>query len=632
MRPRLHPTLRLSRALATLALCVWPLAGAVAQPGDPVRQAASAAVQADPAVAAAAATVFQAHPAFSTAAAAVRSARSVAASPPDRTGASSVLRLLSHGRSALGSGVADDPGVMARWYPFVEAGERAALQAVRAAYDLQRQRDLLALADQQLAWLDALVTTLRTAPGASHGTDAEGEQIQLQVAQAQRRQAAARVALQEATRRFEARVGAGAAKADGPFRALRDEPPSQLDQVVATALASHPAISAREAEHGLVFAMHARTRHVADMGDGPPDRGTTSSSQGPVDHARRLAQAWDRQDRACMAVLHDALSAFQVLSAADARMRDAAARIALADAGGRAAPSTDGRRSRLHAIEVSNEVYAARRAQAQANFERAVALAEVWASMGQLTARLGLSPSAAAGGVSPRSPGEAASSRCRTREDGRAMMADASPLGAPIAAPSAGPTGAAAGATPVPQATEPVRSVPSAPQPQPQPQPQPPTDAERAFVTASPRAAPSGPHDVDADVGRAAAVSAQASASVTVVAPTVLAPAMRALLAHWVKAHRTRNVDALAELYAPGFMGHERSRRMWIAKLRADLSGLLPLKFEIDQIEVAPASADRVRLTFRQIQTTGTHMNLVERALVLTPDADRWLIVDDRLL
>ena len=309
---------------------------------------------------------------------------------------------------------------LARWFELVDATEQTALEAAQAYYDVQRFRRLVELAEDNYVQhkYASLQIGSRVRAGVGRGVDLE--QANARLALAESNLATELSNLHDVTARYQRIVG--------------EAPPAKLP--ANTPLAQHlpatPADAARGAiERSAVISasienlraarsavelrraayqprLEARLRSGAGNNfDGIRDQRRDNSAElvlnwnlynGGADQARvrqqadLLNQAADLRDKACRDMRQTAAIAFndtrKLVEQLDYLDRNT---LAIEKARDAYRQQFDiGQRSLLDLLNAENELYTARRAYANAQFDLSVAYARIHAALNQLNAELGI--------------------------------------------------------------------------------------------------------------------------------------------------------------------------------------------------------------------------------------------------
>lgn len=333
---------------------------------------------------------------------------------------------------------------LARYFELLDSTEQIALEAVRAQIDVQRYRRLVQLAEDNYVQHRYAFQQIRSrvSAGVSRGVDLE--QAAARVALAESNLTTELANLHDVTARYQRIVGdAPPAELPPPVR-LSDGVPASAAETIDVALRQSPAISASiEALRSARAAADARrslfqptieARLRAQAGrnlDAIQDQSRVNTAEivmnwnlfnGGSDQARirqqanLVNQAADLRDRACRDTRQIAAIAFNdTRKLADQLVHLERNTLAIEKARDAYRQQFDiGQRSLLDLLNAENEVYTARRAYANAEYDLALAYARTQAAMNQLAATLGIArvDQAAADVAAAWAQGEDAPARC----------------------------------------------------------------------------------------------------------------------------------------------------------------------------------------------------------------------------
>lgn len=331
---------------------------------------------------------------------------------------------------------------MSRYFELLEASEQTALEAARALYDVQRFRRLVALAEDSVEQHRQAAEKIQSRVAAGVGRGVDAEQAQARLALAESNLVTERANLHDVSARYQRVVGDAAPREAGALALFDAGIARQANEALRTALVRSPAISAsienlraaraalqlREAQ--LQPRVEARLRTAAGHNvSGLDGRRTDSAAEvvmswnlfdGGADRARvqqqanLLGQAMDLRDKTCRDVRQTALIAHndgaKLLEQITLLERNTQAIERARDAYRQ--QFDIGQRSLLDLLNAENETYTARRALANARYDRAIALVRAHAALNQLNAQLGL----ARGGLPDEAPawsaGDDGAARC----------------------------------------------------------------------------------------------------------------------------------------------------------------------------------------------------------------------------
>lgn len=394
----------------------------------------------------------------------------------------------------------------ARWFEFVDATEVTALEAVRAHHDVMRQRALVALAEDNYVQHRYANTQIASRVGAGVGRGVDLEQAKARLALAESNLTTETANLHDVTARYARIVGELP-----PPRVGRAAPsgaglPASAGEAGTLAVVNSPAISAAienlraarsttKGREGQMWQPRVEARLRTGLGrnfDGVPDQKRDTSAEvvlnwnlynGGSDQARvrqavdTVNQASDIRDKTCRDTRQQAAIAFndtqkyqQTLEALDRNV------LAIEKARDAYRQQFDiGQRSLLDLLNAENELFTAKRAYANAEYDLLIAQARTLAWGQRLTTQLGLVRMDAAGlEVKNFAAGEDVPSRCpalayepmglvgRTELDQRAaQLVQAAPPVMAVPAASA-PASAASAPEPVKPPAQPkiIRKTP----------------------------------------------------------------------------------------------------------------------------------------------------------------------------
>jgi adhesin transport system outer membrane protein len=335
---------------------------------------------------------------------------------------------------------------LARYFDLLEATEQTTLEAARALYDVQRFQRLVALAEDNYVQHRYASQQIQARFRAGVGRGVDLEQANARLALAESNLTTETANLHDVMARYVRVVGEMPPQRTDvipPLIVLGAELPPSSTEALNRAVVQSPAVSASiEAVRAARLSVQvrdsafqprieARVRSgVGNNFDGVRDQKHDSSAElvlnwnlfnGGSDQARvrqqanLLNQTEDLRDKACQDVRQTAAIAYN-------DTRKLTEQLVLLDRNTLAIEKARdayrqqfdiGQRSLLDLLNAENELYTARRAYANAEYDRALAFARTHASMSQLTAQLGFARPASlndeAGGWSP---GEDAPARC----------------------------------------------------------------------------------------------------------------------------------------------------------------------------------------------------------------------------
>lgn len=499
---------------------------------------------------------------------------------------------------------------MARWFEFIDASEQLALEATRAVYDVQRQRKLVALAEDNLAQHKAAAAKIESRVGTGVGRGVDLDQARARVALAESNLDTELANLHDVAVRYQRIVGESPPPDMGALEVLRAGMPRTAEEALATALAKSPVIAAgienlratRSTESQRRSAYQPRVEARARVGGGK-NYGGVAERQGDAavelvmnwnlfaggadqarvrEQANLVNQALDLRDKACRDVRQTVLVAFNDSVKLNAQLSTLARNSAAIERAREAyrLQFDIGQRSLLDLLNAENEAFTARRALTNAVYDRAVAHARTLAAMSQLNIRLDIARDPLPKGAENWNAGEDGATRCPPQPVDMAPLRgalDPSAVAAQMmAAAGAEPSGA--GASPAGPAAQP----------------------------------PGSPPPVTARAGN----GEPAGAGNLRVAGDPVAR-VKPLVTAWAQARRNRDLAALAALYVPGFSGDEPSARQWRTQQQLAMGrGSGPQRLEITDLVIEPAGEGAVETRFRQVQTVGTARRVQDKLLL----------------
>jgi outer membrane protein, adhesin transport system len=354
---------------------------------------------------------------------------------------------------------------MARWFEFVDASEQAALEAARAHYDVQRYRRLVELAEdnyiQHKVSHDQIQSRFKA--GVGRGVDLQQAVARLALAESNLNSEVAN--LHDVTARYQRVVGTAPAPKAEAVTELSAGVPASAAEAVRQATSRNAGVSAaiesmraiRAQTEGARSAYRPRVEARVRGGLGKNLAGQAGQTQdlgaeivlnwnlfdGGRNDARTrqfadlLSQAADQRDRACrdvrqtVAIAHndtarlgDQVRYLEKNAAAIQRARDAYRQ-----------QFEIGQRSLLDLLNAENEAYTARRAVANAEFDRAVAYVRVHAAMNTLLPTLGLVRADVDAGKATGTPATDFGAGWQAGDDaaGRCAMVELPPVATPLA-------------------------------------------------------------------------------------------------------------------------------------------------------------------------------------------------------
>jgi adhesin transport system outer membrane protein len=332
---------------------------------------------------------------------------------------------------------------LSRYFDLLEMTEQTSLEATRAFYDVLRFRRLVALAEDNYVQHRYASQQIQARFRAGVGRGVDFEQANARLALAESNLTTETANLHDVMARYLRVIGEVPPQALGPLPVLHLGLPGSGAEVLDRAVVQSPAISAtvesvraaRLTAQVRVAAFQPKVEARVRSGfgnnfDGIRDQRRDSSAElvlnwnlynGGSDSARvrqqvnLISQTEDLRDKTCRDVRQTAAIAFNDTRKLTEQLvlldRNT---IAIEKARDAYRQQFDiGQRSLLDLLNSENELYTARRAYANAEYDRALAFARTHAGMSQLTAQLGITKPTSLGDESQGwSLGEDAPHRC----------------------------------------------------------------------------------------------------------------------------------------------------------------------------------------------------------------------------
>jgi outer membrane protein, adhesin transport system len=332
----------------------------------------------------------------------------------------------------------------ARWFEFIDVTEVTALEAVRAHHDVMRQRALVALAEDNYVQHRYANTQIGSRVNAGVGRGVDLEQAKARLALAESNLTTETANLHDVTARYARIVGELPPQRIGKAAASSAGLPTSAGEAGTLAVQSSAAISAAienlraarsttKGREGQMWQPRVEARLRTGLGrnlDGVPDQKRDTSAEvvlnwnlynGGSDQARvrqavdTVNQASDIRDKTCRDTRQQAAIAYndtqkfaQTLEALDRNV------LAIEKARDAYRQQFDiGQRSLLDLLNAENELFTAKRAYANAEFDLLIAQTRTLAWSQRLTTQLGLTRMDAAGLEAKNwAAGEDVPSRC----------------------------------------------------------------------------------------------------------------------------------------------------------------------------------------------------------------------------
>ncbi len=309
---------------------------------------------------------------------------------------------------------------LARYFELVDVTEQTALEAARAHFDVQRYRRLVQLAEDNYVQHRYAYLQIQSRFKAGVGRGVDLEQAGARVALAESNLSTEIANLHDVTTRYQRVVGIAPPRELPPVALLRTGMPASAGEAMTSAVRQSAAVSAsiealraaRSVSEGRKSAYQPRVearvrgavgRNVDSLQE--QSRNTTAEIvlnwnlyNGGADQARvrqqanLMSQAADLRDKACRDTRQQTAIAFNdTRKLADQLVYLERNTLAIEKARDAYRQQFDiGQRSLLDLLNAENEVYTARRAYANAEYDLGFSYARVHASMYQLGATLGV--------------------------------------------------------------------------------------------------------------------------------------------------------------------------------------------------------------------------------------------------
>jgi adhesin transport system outer membrane protein len=502
-----------------------------------------------------------------------------------------------------------DHNRMARFFELLDTTELIALEAVRAYQDVARYRRLVDLAEDNYVQHRLAFDQIQSRVKAGVGRGVDQDQAGARLALAESNLITERANLHDVTERYRRIVGALPPAQTPADQALTSAVPASNRLALEQAARNSPVIAAaieamraaRAQAEGRKSAYMPRLEARVRSGQGRNLDGTEYQRRdvnaqvglvwnlfnGGADQARQrqsahlIAQASDLRDKACRDVRQTAAIAWNDTRKLAEQMgfleRNVAAIERARDAYRQQFEISQ--RSLLDLLNAENELYTARRAMANAQFDKQIAEVRTHAAMGTLARALGLSradTSEWAPSANNWDAGEDASSRCPltptevaslSREELDARIRVIRP---PAASPAVSATSPAPAAAPV----------------------------------AATAAAPAAPAVNPAD-------------------------AASQRLMDWVAAWSSKNISAYMGFYAPNFLASKGSLDQWRAQRQKLVGREGPIRLQISELSTTVISATEVETQFRQRYESKAYSDDTTKVLRWALRDGTWWIIKE---
>lgn len=480
---------------------------------------------------------------------------------------------------------------LTRYFELLDATEVAALETVRAYYDILRTRKLYALTEDNFVYHRTVFEQIQNKVKAGVGRRVDLEQAAGRLALSEANLVTDNANIHDVSARFQRLVGElPPQQLSTPAPLAKLIPANAAEAHLSTGIEFHPAILASvENVRAAQFDLDQRKAKYQPRIDfrlsqtegtntgGVIGRNSDTAAElvlnwnlfnGGSDHARtgqfaeRLNNAKDLRDKSCRDTRLTLAIAYNDVWKLTEQIRFLEQhRLAIEKARGAYQKQFDiGQRSLLDLLDTENELYQAKRAYTNAEHDLAIAYSRTLAGMGKLVKSLGLSRLQTA--ELPALPGS---------------MADA-PETCPPEAPA--------------NTTIPKEEL-----------------IARAIAAAKPSPAAAGNEQE---------------------LPAEAARSPQELVERWVKDWSEKNVDAYLAHYAATFLpGKGKSRPAWEAERRRRIEEAPSIAIELNNLKITQTADDKAIATFSSTLSVGSYRKISEKRLALILDGLEWKIEEE---
>jgi len=512
-----------------------------------------------------------------------------------------------------------DHARMTRLFELLDTSETAAMEAGRAYFDVLRYRKLLSLAEDNYIRHKSVFEQIQKKVQVGVGRRVDLEQAAGRLALAEANLLTETSNLHDVTARFQRLVGSSPAKEMEEPGLLKTGLPADPAGAQAAALQRHPAL--RAAVENLRAADSA---HAGRMAPYQPrldfrlrnDRGTTLNgidgntnnktaevvltwnlfnSFTDVNRSRQYAEqlnvAKDLRDKTCRDVrqtlaiaYNDTRKLTEQLGYLDQHQ------LSIEKARDAYRKQFDiGQRTLLDLLDTENELFQAKRAYTNADYDLSISYVRAHAGMGSLVEAMGLA----------RIDSETKEALNAWAMDGDA--ADQCPPEAPTLYV-------------VDKAALDARAL--------------------ELMRESMPAPPVAPAPIAANGAKPAMVPSVATAAVAAAAPSAEATPVQAVgeaMKAWVMAWSSKNLGAYLDAYAEGFTAPEGlPKKEWAAKRKATIERAKDIRIDINEVKVVPKDERHVATTFRQSYKAASYQDVVLKTQDWEKGTDgKWRIVGE---
>lgn len=478
---------------------------------------------------------------------------------------------------------------LTRYYEMLDSTETAALETVRAYYDILRMRRLYALTEDNFVYHRTVFEQIQSKVKAGVGRRVDLEQAAGRLALSESNLVTDNANIHDVSARFQRIVGELPPKEMAkPASMAKLIPANAAEAHLSTSIEYHPAIlaSVENVRAGQFDLSQRRAKHQPKIDfrlsqtEGTNSGGVIGRNSGTVaefvlnwnlfnggsDQARigqfteRLNNARDLRDKTCRDIRQTMAIAYNdVWKLAEQMFYLEQHQLSIEKARGAYQKQFDiGQRSLLDLLDTENELYQAKRAHANAEHDLAIAHARTLAGMGRLVKSMGLAPLQAA--------------------DLPAM------LGTTADAPETCPPEAPA-----------AMNIPRE------------QLVARAIEAAKPVSAP--------------------PASLDDSAP----PSPREMVERWAQDWSEKNADAYLAHYATTFLPEKgKPRTAWEAERRRRIEEAPSITVELSDLNITQTADDKAIATFTETLSVGSYRKISEKQLELGLDDLKWRIQEEK--
>lgn len=549
---------------------------------------------------------------------------------------------------------------LTRYYELLDASESVALETVRAYLDVLKNRKLFELTEENYVNHRKVFEQIKEKVKAGVGRRVDLEQASGRLALSEANLVSDSANVHDVGARFQRVVGElPPAEMPKPTSIGGQIPPNAAEAHLSVAIEFHPAILAavenvRSSRYDLdgrrsryqpkVDLRVSQTDGVNTGGDIGRHSNTVAEVvlnwnlyNGGSDFARtdqfaeRLSAAMYQRDKVCRDIRQTLAMAYNELWKLTDQIRFLEQhQLAIEMARGAYLKQFEiGQRTLLDLLDTENELYQAKRAYTNAEFDLIAAYAKTHAGMGNLAKSLGLSRLETANlpellGTSsdaPESCPSEAPSGMEIRKDELDARAIAEAKALEPSPPGEMPNGPAASSSPLAALDDPAKPPPLVEAPGGTPVP----------VKSSPAlVAPTAPAKASPPVENP---SAPVTSEIATEATSYPTGSPEALVGHWISDWAGKNVDAYLSHYDAAFHPEKReSREDWEAERRQVIGNALSIKVQVENLKMTHEGDDKATALFTEMLKVGSYRRISEKQLVLIRSGLEWKIREETVL